>query len=217
MKPGCIFAVLALVIATAVVTSHAVSQEDPIKPPTEAEMMKAWGENMKVGTPHKWLAKLAGSWKTEITFWMGGPGGPASKATGTAEYQMILGGRFLETKSEANMMGQAWTTQGLLGFDNFEKRFVSTWADSFGTAIVMMHGHSNRDGKTIRFYGAMNEPTMNMVGKYARFDWTLVDENTVTITGYDLGLGPDAKVMVVVHKRVKASEDVDEVEDEEMK
>ncbi|MEN8150506.1 MAG: DUF1579 domain-containing protein [Planctomycetota bacterium] len=214
MKPGCTLAALALVIATAVVTSHAVSQEDPIQPPSEAEMMKRWAETMKVGTPHKWLAKLAGNWTTETTFWMGGPGSEPMKMNGTAEYGMILGGRFLETKTEGNFGGQPWSAVGLIGYDNFEKRFVSTWADSGGTGIAMLHGHGNRDGKTIRLYGAMNEPTMDMVGKYARFDWTLVDEDTLTITGYDLGLGEKAKVMEVVCKRVKASR---EVEDGEMK
>ena len=217
MKPGCIFAVLALVIATAVVTSHAVSQEDEIKPPSQEEMMKRWTETMKVGTPHKWLAKLAGEWTTETTFWMGGPGSQPMKMKGTASYGMVLGGRFLETRTEGNYMGQPWAATGLMGYDNFEKRFVSTWADSGGTGIAMLHGHSNRDGKTIRFYGPMNEPTMNMVGKYAMFEWKLVDADTLTITGFDFGIGHDAKVMEVVHKRVKASEDVDEIEDEEMK
>jgi len=152
-----------------------------------------------------------------MTFWMGGPGSPAQKATGTSEHEMVLGGRFLQMKMKSSMMGMDWEAMSLIGYDNFEKRFVSTWADSAGTAIYVTHGHSNRDGKTIRLYGPMNEPTLGVVGKYARYDWTLVDENTLTVTGYDLGLGEKAKVMEVVCKRVAPSEDVEEAEDEEMK
>jgi hypothetical protein len=142
--------------------------------------------------------------------WMGGPGTTPMTMTGESEMEMVLGGRYLEQEMKGEMMGQPWSAVGLMGYDNFEKRFVATWADSAGTSITVMHGHSNRDGKTIRLYGGMNEPTLNMIGKYARFDWTLENENTLVITGYDLGLGPNAKVMQVTCKRVKAGADDDE-------
>jgi len=215
MKTRLLFGALALVVATAAITSHAVSQEDQVKPPAPEEMMKRWQAAATPGTPHKWLAKLAGEWTTETTMWMGGPGSPPMKMTGSAEFEMILGGRYLEQELEGKMMGQDWGAVGLMGYDNFEKRFVSTWADAAGTGITIFHGHSNRDGKTVRFYGAMNEPTLNMFGKYSMFEWKLVDENTLVITGYDLGLGPNAKVMQVTSKRVNATDATEDKEEKE--
>ena len=66
-----------------------------------------------------------------------------------------------------------------------------------------MHGHSNRDEKTIRLYGGMNEPTLNMFGKYAMFEWKLETDDRLVITGYDFGIGPNTKVMQVVSERIR--------------
>jgi len=203
MQTRAVIGALLLVVATAAITSQAVSQEDPIKPPNQEEMMKRWQEFMTPGKPHAWLEKLEGKWTTESTFWMSGPEGEAMKATGQAEFKMILGGRFLEQKMSGEMFGMPSESRGYIGYDNYKRRFSSLWLDNFGTGMYVFSGHSNRDGKTIRLYGTMDEPTMKMIGKHARFDWTLKDDDTLIVTGYDLGLGDNAKVMQVVSKRVK--------------
>ena len=60
---------------------------------------------------------------------------------------MILGGRYLEQRYEGTMMGQPFSGIGVTGFDNYKKKFVSTWVDSMGTAIMTMTRHGRQVGE----------------------------------------------------------------------
>src|SRR5579862_7833392 len=66
--------------------------------------MKAWQDYMTPSDVHKMIAKYDGNWKEDVTFWMQ-PGAPPTNTTSTSVNEMILGGRYQQSKITGNMMG----------------------------------------------------------------------------------------------------------------
>jgi hypothetical protein len=112
------------------------------------EMMKVYQELGTPGAPHKLLAGMEGSWEAKVSSWME-PGTPPMVSTGASEDKMVLGGRFLQQEFTGDMMGSVFTGIGFTGYDNNTRKFVSTWMDSMGTAILFFEGGIDTDGKTI--------------------------------------------------------------------
>lgn len=114
----------------------------------------------KVGTPgqpHTFLARLEGSWTTRNRGWVS-PDQPPMESTGTCEQKMILGGRYLEQVYTGDMGGAPFTGICVLGYDNHEKKYVSTWIDSMSTGISRFEGTASRDGRTIRQESRYDDP-----------------------------------------------------------
>ena len=191
-----------LVAITALVTTKAVSQEPP-SPEAMAEMMKKMVEAGTPGEQHAFLMKRVGKWTTTYKFWMAGPGSEAMTSTGTAEMKSILGGRWLQETSKGMIMGQPHEGFGLSGYDNFRKQFRTMWFDNMSTTVYAMTGYLDRTGKVLTTYGPMDEPATGEVAKISRFVTTFVSDDEFVLSGYDLRLGDDAKVMEIVYKRVK--------------
>lgn len=102
----------------------------------------------KVGTPgapHRLLARLAGSWTTQMKSWME-PGQPPMVSAGRCENKMILGGRYLLQEYTGDMMGTTFHGLGATGYDNHAGTYVSTWMDSVGTAILYFVGTESVGG-----------------------------------------------------------------------
>ena len=192
---------LLLVAVTALVTTEAVSQEGMDE--ESKKMMEAWAKLNVPGPEHEYLKQFVGNWKTTTTFWMGGPGTAAMTAEGTAECELIFGGRFLASEMKGSLMGQPWESLSLTGYDNFRKKYTQVFLDSSGTAMYQFSGHRTPGGNTIRMYGAMDEPTMGMVAKWARFVTIVKDEDNWVTEGYDLGIGENAKVMEIAYTRAE--------------
>src|SRR5271169_6616373 len=91
------------------------------------------------GAAHKKLDVLAGSWTFETKVWTD-PLNPPETWTGTSEGKWVLGGRFLEQRSEWTSMGQPYSGLGYVGYDKYKKKYVSTWMDTTTTMIVNSTG-----------------------------------------------------------------------------
>lgn len=100
------------------------------------------------GEPHGLLASLEGSWTTRTRGWVA-PDQPPMESSGTCEQKMILGGRYLEQVHTGDMGGGPFNGISILGYDNYEKKFVSTWIDNMSTAVYRFEGTSGRDKRTI--------------------------------------------------------------------
>jgi len=120
-------------------------------------MTKVYTKLGTPGAPHKMLASMAGSWNTTIKSWME-PNKPPMESKGTCEQKMILGGRFLQQEFTGDMMGNPFTGIGVTGYDNHTKKYVSTWMDSMGTAILFFEGTASADGKTITQESRYDDP-----------------------------------------------------------
>lgn len=103
----------------------------------------------KAGVPgreHELLERMAGSWSTVTKSWSA-PGEAPVESIGVCENKMVLGGRFLKQECSGDMMGSEFTGIGFTGYDNVEKKYVSTWLDSLGTAIYVFEGTADPGGR----------------------------------------------------------------------
>ena len=122
----------------------------------EKAMMDAWMKYATPGDVHKKMAGMEGTWTTKVREWMA-PGAPPQESEGTAEFKMLLGGRYLQQSFHGSMMGQSFDGMGISGYDNAKKATRSVWVDSAGTGMMMMTGGWDADGKTLTETGTMDD------------------------------------------------------------
>jgi hypothetical protein len=151
------------------------------------------------GEPHKVLASMAGRWSTKINSWME-PDKPPMESTGTSVQKMILGGRFLQQEFNGEMMGSPFTGIGVTGYDNHTKKYVSTWIDSMGTAILFFEGTGSVDGKAITQEACYDNPIRGpMVWRSVT---RIVDDNTHVFEMYSIEKsGKEEKMMEITYTR----------------
>jgi hypothetical protein len=80
------------------------------------------------------------------------------------------------------MMGSPFTGIGFAGYDNHTKKFVSTWMDSMGTAVLFFEGTARANGKTITQESRYDDPIKGPM-KW-RSVTKIVDDNTVVFEMY---------------------------------
>jgi hypothetical protein len=168
---------------------------------TDSDAQKAWMENMTPGPVHQMLAKSNGQWKVETTVWMA-PGQEPVKGGGTCTNTMILGGRYQQSMHKGEMMGMPFEGMNLLGYDNTEKAFTSTWVDNMGTGTMTVKGTWDEATKSINFKGSMLDP---MSGKNTNIKevFTIVDDNTQTMQMFTVGDdGKENKTMEIKFTRM---------------
>lgn len=189
--------VLALVLALPAAAEEPKAPAKETKPaaqpaaaPGQEEMMKAWTAFMTPGEPHARLAKLAGSWSVKTKSWMD-PAQPPEETTGTCEFRMVLGGRYLEQRFEGTAMGQPFSGIGYTGFDNVKKKYEAYWIDSMGTGMLVLAGTRDKTGKKTVYTGSMVDPTNGKKVALRTVD-TEVDDDTLL---FEMWMsGPDGKM-----------------------
>jgi hypothetical protein len=146
-----------LAAAAALVAGVAAARaKDEPKKPAPAMEMEAWEKMNAAGPHHKAMERFAGEWDAEVTTMM--PDGSELRSKGKQTARMILGGKFLETTFEGSMMGKPYHGRGLMGYDNMKKKYVSTWADSMSTGIMVFVGDAPADGKVFTSTAEQTSP-----------------------------------------------------------
>jgi hypothetical protein len=134
------------------------------------------------GPEHAILKKDAGVW--DVTMEMTFPGVPPMTMTGV-ETSTLMGGRWLITKFESDMMGQPFEGQGITGWDPAKKAYVGVWADTMGTQ--MTHSEATYDAETDTLTGWMEMPDPMGGMTKTKTEETWPDEETRIVRVY----GPD--------------------------
>ena len=164
-------------------------------------MMKVYQKLATPGAPHKRLASLAGSWTTKTRAWME-PDKPPMEGTGICEQKMLLDGRYLQQEYTGEMMGSMFTGINVIGYDNYTKKYVSTWIDSMSTGIYCFEGTASANGKTITQKTSYNDPVRGPM--VWRSVVRIVDSNTLK---YEMYLTPkrgkEEKMMELTVSRKK--------------
>jgi hypothetical protein len=112
------------------------------------------------------------------------------ESSGTATYEMVLGGRYLKEKVKSEWMGQPFEGEGCTGYDNLKKAYVSTWIDNMGTGIMISEGEWNPATKTYTWQG---EYVDAMTGKPKKMRMVeKVESADKHITDF-FDMGPDGK------------------------
>jgi hypothetical protein len=194
---------LALLAAVVCLPNLAISQDAGPSPEKMAEMMQKWMEASKPGKYHERMAKTIGKYTTETTVYGMGPA--PMKSTGEAEIRWLLEGRWLITESKYSMMGQPMHGFAIQGYDNFKKKYVAIWVDSFSTALLTMSGNPSRDGKTEAMWGLMDEPMTGEVGKHVKYVTKVINDDKFIFEIHDLAIGGDkTRVVEIVYTRKPA-------------
>ncbi|HTY58029.1 MAG TPA: DUF1579 domain-containing protein [Bacteroidota bacterium] len=204
MKQAIVYlCVAALASGVAFHGANAQAKKKPAKAmPSEEEMMKRWEQAMTPGDTHKKLEAFVGSWDVEVKAWMKGPKEEPTVSKGSAEYKMALGGRYLQQEVTGEMMGQPFNGIGYTGYDNFRKRLVSFWIDNMGTAMSMMEGKMDGEGKTLTLWGKMDEPATGEKDKKVKYVTRIVDKDKHVFEMYDIArFGEKQPVMVLTYTR----------------
>ena len=182
---------IALALPAAAGETKAPAKEaKPAAAPAPDAMAKAWAAAMTPGEPHARMARLAGSWTTKTKSW-GEPGQPPEETTGTCEFRMVLGGRYLEQRFEGTMMGQPFSGIGFTGFDNVKKKYEAYWIDTAGTGMLVMTGTPDKTGKKTTYTGSMLDPLTGRKVALRSVD-TEVDDDHLLFEMW--AAGPDGKM-----------------------
>ena len=161
--------------------------------------MKAMMAYSTPGEIHQMLAKTVGSWHGDITMWMQ-PGAAPMKTVGESTNEMILGGRYLQTKNTGNFMGAPFEGIGYIAYDNAKKLFITSWIDNMGTGMMYLTGTWDAANKTINFTGTMVDPVAGGDVK-VRQVYKLIDDNTQLMEMYSVTNGKEFKNMEIKYTR----------------
>jgi len=165
------------------------------------EMMKKWMEAATPGAPHKYLDQFAGKWETTMRMWMGPTSTPIENK-GSAESRWILDGRFLLEESSAQMMGMPYRGMLFMGYDNFKKKYVISYADNMSTAIFSASGDMDAGGKVMTLYGRMDEPMTGEKDKLVKYITRILSKDKYVLEAYDLvGTPNEFKAMEITYTR----------------
>jgi hypothetical protein len=169
--------------------------------PNMEEMMKKQQEYSTPGAGHKVLDALVGEWEVQARFWMGGQDGPATDSKGTAKTQWTLGGRYLQEDFSGEMMQQPFQGRGITAYDNFKKKYVSTWTDTMSTGIFISEGSADEGGKVLTFLGKMDEPMTGQKDKPTKYIIRILSPDKHVMEMHDLTLGEKSKVFEMTYTR----------------
>ncbi len=171
--------------------------EKPAMPgmPTEAEQ-KAMAQKMeeagKPGPMHEWMKQFEGEWTT--TSKEMGMDGQWSESKGTCENKLVLGGRFMEVDFKGRHQGKFFYGRGAMGYNNVEKQFESVWYDSMSSAIMVMKGNPDKDGKVLTLKGKFSDATDGQPKDFREV--MTIESKDKHRQEFYLGMpGPDGKVM----------------------
>ncbi len=163
------------------------------------KMMAAMQAAMNPGELHQRLNPLIGNFQVSTKMWME-PGQPAVEGSGTCQNSWVLGQRFVEQRVEGNFMGMPFEGIGYTGYDNIQKKYVSTWIDSMGTGFMIGEGAFKTD-QTIEFQAQYPDPTSEGMLKF-REELRIEDENRHAFVMYMIGAdGKEFRNMEILYTR----------------
>jgi len=131
-----------LVAGTALVTGHVTTSAQNEGGMAQGEqgmqeMMKLMERYGSPGEAHERMKEFVGTWNTKIEHWMD-PNMPPSVSEGTAEYKMVLDGRYLLGHHTSEFMGREFVGFEMLGYDRYREQAFSMWFDNMSTASMVM-------------------------------------------------------------------------------
>jgi hypothetical protein len=167
----------------------------PVQQPPDEDAMARWMATIAPGEQHELLKKMEGEWDAEMNVQ-----GMVSKGTSTS--RAVLGGRFIMSEFNGDMMGQPWENLSFLGFDRYKNKFVGCQMSTMGTNILAFEGLLDQTGDVITLFGPMDEPMTNEHDKTVKYVYRFVDENTMIFEVHDLAIIPgETKVVEVKFTR----------------
>lgn len=157
-----------------------------------AQSLREVREKAKPGSHHERLKRLVGRWNIRIEYRLHPTANP-ERATGTAEFRWILGGRFLEQVLDGRGTASSYDGRGLIGFDNALGRYVGTWVDSASSGIAYSTGTVDRAGTTWQLEMSATDVSSGRT-KTHPVTLTIVSDNELRYIIYPAGSRPGVGV-----------------------
>ncbi len=177
--------------STVVTSGDTNTSTTPPAMPDSATMMKNWQAYATPGDMHKLLASWDGTWDGDVSTWYA-PGMPPEKSKATAVNTSIMGGRYQRSVHKGSMMGAPFNGESIMGYDNFKKKFISTWVDNMGTGVMVMEGTWDSTAKKLTLTGQCVDPSSGTDRMMTmRQVISVIDDKTHMFEMY--GPGPDGK------------------------
>lgn len=149
--------VVVLMVATVAVTARGQEPAAAEAPVGQAALAQMMAKMAAPGKPHEHLQEMVGKYKTKATWTIPGVEGAAPEE-GTAEFQSILGGRYVTQEFHGKMMGEPMEGFGIMGYDNAAKKFVGVWVDNMSTAMMLTEGTLDEKSGVMHETGIANSP-----------------------------------------------------------
>jgi len=163
-------------------------------------MQDAMAKAAALGPQHESLKKLVGEWNCSVKSWMD-PSGPPQETKSTSVVTAMMDGRYVQENVTGEMMGMPFSGMSVTGYDNIQKKYVSTWIDNFGTGIMMSEGTPDASGNVVKWTGESSDPMTGKKTKYRMVSRT-VSDNQRTYEMYSTGPGgKEAKMMEITYDR----------------
>ncbi len=124
---------------------------------------------------HEILKEGVGTWDGTIKLFSAPGEEPAeSKCTETVE---LVGGMWLVSKFEGEIMGTPFEGRGTSGYDPEKKKYVGTWIDSVSPTMMLMEGDYDPATKTLTATAEGRDPASGEKVIYKEISRT-IDQNT---------------------------------------
>ena len=114
---------------------------------------------------HEWLNQFIGEWESESEC-TPVPGQPAVKGKSTEKIRS-LGGFWIVSESDAEMMGQKMNIVMTIGYSPEKKKYIGTWTDSMLPHMWQYEGSVDATGKILTLEA--DGPSMLKPGTTAKY------------------------------------------------
>lgn len=155
------------------------------------------------GSPHHFLAQLAGHWKGVSKLWME-PDNLANEAELVGTIQLVLDGRFALFLYQSSIDGEAQHGMFTFGYNTTLERYEASWLDSFhnNTAIMFCEGNAKERGFFV--LGSFPDPAGGPDWGW-RTEVELIDHDHLLITAYNISPeGGEAKATQAELERTRS-------------
>jgi hypothetical protein len=200
---------LVLALSTAFADSNIFAQGGTAAARDRDAEIQAALRRHEPGPSHKAAASaFSGTWAARWTVWTAPGQPPSDRATGTATFRMVMGGRFVEGAYRGNgILGKAFEGTLLIGYDAERERFVATWINTFETGVATYEGAGDIDARSGRLMSLQlrgrpsphpTSPDTTGVRSVFRFDAS----GTITEETFVVGAnGSEYKAVEVIYTR----------------
>ena len=204
MKMRILTFAIAIAGALLLASADGACQEKAPKQPSPAEMqemMKKWAEIATPGPAHKVFDNFVGKWETATSMWWSKDSAP-QQSKGASDVRWIMDGRYVLEEVSGDMMGTPWKGMGVTGYDNFKKKYVFTFLDNMGTAILTGEGNFDAKNNVMTSIGKMDEPMTGEKDKTVKYVTRIISKDKHIFEIYDLvGTPNEFKVIEIVYTR----------------
>ncbi|HUU82717.1 MAG TPA: DUF1579 family protein [Phycisphaerae bacterium] len=146
--------------------------------------MVAWMKYAMPGEHHEYLKPMMGNWNLAIRYRMTAEA-EWQEDKATAVFRWILGGRFMmQEVTGEEFMGQRFEGLGIIGYDNYAKKYTCTWQDTMMTMTMITTGTCDSSGKEFTFSGEYDDVVTGKTKK-GKSVIRIINENKLVWEGYD--------------------------------